>query len=59
MNLKVNDQIFEVVKNAFEQALNRDNIMLSRPERHRMLSQIMELVLEDMIKKLNEGPTSA
>jgi hypothetical protein len=58
-DLKVNDQIFEVVKNAYEQALNRENVILSRPERNRMLSQIMEMVLEDMIKKLNEGPTSA
>ena len=52
-DMKVNDQIFEVVKNAYEQALDRENIaFLSRPERTRMLSQIMKLVLEDMIKKL-------
>lgn len=51
--MKINDQIFEVVKNAYEQALDRENIaFLSRPERTRMLSQIMKMVLEDMSKKL-------
>lgn len=49
---KVNDQIFEIVKNAYEQALTRENIVLSRPERIRLLSQIMKLVLEDMAKRL-------
>jgi hypothetical protein len=45
-------QIFEIVKNAYDQALARENVVLSRPEITRMLSQIMKLVLEDMIKKL-------
>ena len=51
-DMKVNDQIFEVVKNAYERALIRENIVLSRAERMRMLSQIMKLVLDDMSKKL-------
>ena len=55
---RVNDQIFEVVKNAYETALIRENIILSRAEKNRMLSQIMKLVLEDMLKKLNQGSTS-
>jgi len=54
----VNDQIFEVVKNAYEKALIRENIILSRAEKNRMLSQIIKMVLEDMLKKLNEGSTS-
>jgi len=58
-SVMVNDKIFEVVKNAYEHALIRENVILSRAERDRMLSQIMKMVLEDMIKKLNEGPTSA
>jgi hypothetical protein len=57
--MRVDDKIFEVVKNAYEHALIRENVVLSRAERNRMLSQIMKMVLEDMIKKLNEGPTSA
>jgi len=51
-DLKVNDKIFEVVKYAYEQALTRENMILSRAERNRMLSQIMKMVLEDMSKKL-------
>ena len=57
-DLKINDQIFEVVKNAYEQALSRENIVLSRPERMRLLSQIMKMVLDDMSKKLDQGSTS-
>ena len=51
-DLKVNDQIFDVLKNAYEQALARENVILSRPERNRMLSQIIKMVLEDMSQKL-------
>lgn len=50
---KVNDKIFEVVKNAYEQALSRENIILSRAERSRLLSQIMKMVLKDMLDKLD------
>jgi hypothetical protein len=57
--MRVNDKIFEVVKNAYEHALIRENVVLSRPERNRMLSQIMKMVLEDMLRKLNEGSPSA
>jgi hypothetical protein len=56
---KVNDQIFEVVLKAYEDALNTENVVLSRPERKRMLSQILRLVLEDMIKKLDDRSSSA
>jgi hypothetical protein len=57
-DMKVNDQIFEVLKNAYEQALMRENVVLSRAERMRMLSQIMKMVLDDMSKKLDQGSTS-
>lgn len=50
---KVNDKIFGVVKNAYEQALSRENIILSRAERSRLLSQIMKMVLKDMLDKLD------
>jgi len=56
--LMVNDKIFDVVKNAYEHALISENVVLSRAERDRMLSQIMKMVLGDMLKKLNKGPTS-
>ncbi len=50
----VYDQIFQVVQNAYEDALGRENIVLSRPERVRLFSQILRAVLEDMIKKLED-----
>ena len=51
-HLGVNNQIFEVVKNAYEQALSKENIILSRAERIRLLSQILKMVLDDMVRKL-------
>ena len=56
---KVNDQIFEVVKQAYEVALNEEGILLSRPERKRLLSQILKLVLDDMLKKLDDRSSAA
>ena len=49
---QVNDEIFRVVQNAYEQALSKENIVLGRPERTRLFSQILKSVLEDMLKKL-------
>ena len=56
---KVNDQIFQVVQKSFEDALRLENIVLSLPERKRMLSQILKSVLEDMIKKLDDRSGSS
>lgn len=50
----INDQIFEVVQKAYENALKAENIILSRPESKRLLSQILKLVLDDMVKKLDD-----
>jgi hypothetical protein len=51
---KIDDQIFQVVQNAFENALHKENIVLSRPERKRLFAQILKSVLEDMVKKLDD-----
>ena len=51
----VNDQIFQVVQNSFEAALRQENIVLSNPERKRLLSQILKSVLEDMLQKLDNS----
>ena len=56
---KIDDQIFEVVKQAYEVALNEEGIVLSRPERKRLLSQLLKLVLDDMIKKLDDRSSAA
>ncbi len=50
----VNDQIFQVVQNAFENAIQKENIVLSRPERKRLFAQILKSVLEEMVKKLDD-----
>jgi hypothetical protein len=56
---KIDDQIFEVVKRAYEVALNEEGIILSRPERKRLLSQLLKLVLGDMMKKLEDRSSAA
>ncbi len=52
----VNDQIFQAVQNAFENVMASENprILLSRPERKRLFSQVLRSVLEDMLRKLDE-----
>jgi hypothetical protein len=55
---QVNDQIFEVVQKAYEEALAAENIVLSRPERKRLLAQILKLVLENMLKKMDDRSSS-
>jgi hypothetical protein len=52
---KVNDQIFEAVQKAYEGALISEQIVLSRLEKKRLLSQILKMVLEDMLKKLDDS----
>ena len=54
----VNDHVIEVLRKAYEDALTNENIVLSRPERKRLLKQIIKLVLEDMVKKLDDGSIS-
>ena len=52
---KINDEIFKTAGNIFEQALNSENVVLSRSERNRLLSQILKSVLTDMLTKLDDG----
>jgi len=56
---RVYDQIFQVVQTAYEEALKTENIVLSPPEQKRMLAQIFRLMLEDMLKKLDERTGTA
>ena len=42
------------MQKAYEEALAKECIVLSRPERNRLLSQILKQVLDDMLKKLEE-----
>ena len=54
----INDQIFMIVQKAYEKALEQENVVLSRPERNRLFSQVLKLVLDDMSAKLNDRPSS-
>ena len=56
---KVNDRIFESVQAAYENALEEENIVLGHPERKRLLAQILSLVLEDMVKQLDDRSSSS
>jgi len=48
----VNEQLFKDLRNAYERALNEENVLLALPERKRLLSQIIGMIMEDMQKKL-------
>jgi len=58
VSANVNDQISSMLKNAFENALDEENVMLTRPERVRLLSQITTMVMEDLLKKLGGSSKS-
>jgi hypothetical protein len=52
----VSEQLFRDLQNAYESALNEENIVLSRPERKRLFSQIITMVMEDMHNRLDTPP---
>ena len=51
---KVDDRILEIMQRAYEEALAAENIVLSRPERKRLFFQILQRVLDGMLKKLDD-----
>jgi hypothetical protein len=52
VSANVNDQIREVMKKAYENALHEENVVLSRPERKHLLSQISEMVFNDVLGEM-------
>jgi len=50
---KIDDEIFNAVAKVFEQILTSENVVLSRPEKARLLRQILQPVLTDMVAKLD------
>ena len=58
-SFQVSDQILEVIQVAYEDALKEEHVILSGPERKRMLSQIAKSILEEMLTKLDDRPASA
>jgi hypothetical protein len=59
VSANVNGQIREIMVKAYENALDEENVVLSRPERKRLLSQIVKMVMEDLLKKVDGGSSSA
>ena len=50
----VNAQILVSLQNAYEIALNSENVVLARAERKRLYKQVTRLVLVDIINSLDE-----
>jgi len=53
VSANVNEQIRGIMVKAYENALNEENIVLTRPERKRLLSQITKMVMEDVLGNLD------
>lgn len=51
VSANVNERIREIMIKAYEKALDEENVVLSRPERNRLLSQIVKMVMEDLLKR--------
>lgn len=49
---EVGDRMFRDMQSAYENALSEANVVLSRPERKRLFSQVITMVMEDMVKRL-------
>ncbi len=48
----INDQLFELVQGAYENALSADGLVLSRVEKRRLLADVLKSVLEEMNDRL-------
>ena len=54
VSANVNEQIRGIMVKAYENALNEENVILTRAERKRLLSQIIEMVMKDITGNKNE-----
>lgn len=59
VSAQVNERIREIMVKAYEKALDEENVVLSRPERKRLLSQIVKMVMENLLKQVDSGSSSA
>jgi len=51
---KVDEQMFVIMQQVFGNELDKENIVLSHPERVRLLRQVTKAVLTDMLGKLDD-----
>ncbi len=49
---KIQHQLFETLAKTFDAVLAEDRLVLSRAERKRLLAQVTQSLLEEMLKKL-------
>ncbi len=54
VSAEVNKRIVDMIKNSYENALNEENIVLTRSERSRLLSQIVKMVTDDILKRFDK-----
>jgi hypothetical protein len=59
VSANVNEQIRQIMLKAYETVLDEENIVLSRPERNCLFSQIVKMVMEDSIKPSDDSPKGA
>ena len=55
---ELDNQIIEIIRKAYEDAIDSENIELSHAERKQLQSQILRLVLEGIIEKLGNNSLS-
>ena len=55
---EINNQIIKIVRESYDDAIDAENIALSRAEKKRLLLQILKLTLENMIEKLGDNSLS-
>ena len=51
---KVEEQILQIVQQVFEKELNSANVVLTRPEKTRLLQQVTRTVLTEAIAKISD-----
>ena len=49
----IESQILEIVQQGFDKELDKNHILLSRPEKLRLFQQSVKTILTDMLAKLN------
>lgn len=51
---KVEEQIAEIIQQAVEKDLSQQKIVLSRPERVRLVNWVTKAILNDVLAKMND-----
>ena len=46
------DQILGILQSSYEKALEEENVVLSRPERERLFGQVVKMLMDDMLRKI-------